>query len=148
MHDPDAPQRGDQLVVDLYEVVWSRGELDAVDRLIAPRYTIHHDPGDDWEGQTLTRATYRRRVLYSRGAFPDLRFTLHAVISDGDRVAARWSATGTQRGPLTGVPATDRALTFCGQTMYAITDGMVTGHWQTIDRLGVMRQLGLLPPSP
>ena len=87
-----------QLVRDLHDTVWSAGELSAVDRLVAPRYVIHSDPGDHWEGQTLDRATYRQRVTFSRTAFPDLRFTLHDIIASEHRVAVR--STWPERPPL------------------------------------------------
>ena len=34
--------------------VWNNGRLDTIDSYLAPEYTIHHDPGDPWEHQTLS----------------------------------------------------------------------------------------------
>jgi steroid delta-isomerase-like uncharacterized protein len=127
-------------VVELYDA-WSRGEYTAIERLLAPRYTIHSDPGDAWEGQSLDHDTYRTRMEYSRRAFPDLTFVVHDVVSGADRVAVRWSASGTQTGALRDVPATGKRLTFAGQTFYEVRDGRVAGHWQVIDRLGFVQQL-------
>jgi steroid delta-isomerase-like uncharacterized protein len=128
-------------VRELHDIVWSGGDLSAVDRLVAARYVIHSDPGDPWEGQTLDRAAYRERVMYSRRAFPDLVFHLHDVIATEQRVAVRWSAEGTHRGDLPGLTATGRRLGFAGQTIYEIVDGQIAGHWQVIDRLGFIQQL-------
>jgi steroid delta-isomerase-like uncharacterized protein len=128
------------LVRDLHDIVWSAGDLSAVDRLVALHYVLHSDPGDPWEGQTLDRGTYCRRVMYSRTAFPDLRFTLHDIIATEHRVAVRWSAEGTQAGDLPGIPATGRRLRFGGQTIYDIADDRVAGHWQVVDRLGFIQQ--------
>jgi hypothetical protein len=33
--------------------VWSEGNLDAVDKYLAPRYTLFHDPGDPWDQKEL-----------------------------------------------------------------------------------------------
>jgi hypothetical protein len=92
------PSDAARIVRELHDVVWSAGDLSAVDRLVALRYVIHSDPGDPWEGRTLDRATYRERVRYSRTGFPDLRFLMHDVIATEQRVAVRWSAEGTHRG--------------------------------------------------
>ena len=46
--------------------VWSAGDLDAVDNLVGDEYVIHSDPGDPWEGQTLSREIYKERLLISR----------------------------------------------------------------------------------
>jgi steroid delta-isomerase-like uncharacterized protein len=112
-----------------------------IGRLVAPRYVIHSDPGDPWEGRALDRSAYEERVRYSRNAFPDLVFTILDLLATEDRVAARWRADGTQRGDLANLPATGRQLTFAGQTMYELKDGQVAGHWQVVDRLGFMEQV-------
>jgi steroid delta-isomerase-like uncharacterized protein len=135
------PSDAARIVRELHDVVWSGGDLSAVDRLVAPRYVIHSDPGDPWEGRTLDRATYRERVMYSRTGFPDLLFLLHDVIATEHRVAVRWSAEGTHTGDLAGLPATDKRLRFAGQTIYDVVGDQVAGHWQVVDRLGFMQQL-------
>ncbi len=135
------PSEAERLVRELYDIVWSAGELGAIDRIVAPHYVIHSDPGDQWEGQTIDRAIYRERVMYSRSAFPDLQFAVHDVIPSSHRVSVRWSAEGMQKGDLAGLPATGKRLRFAGQTIYDIVDGQVAGHWQVIDRLGFMQQL-------
>jgi steroid delta-isomerase-like uncharacterized protein len=131
---------GNELIIKLYDT-WSQDDLTAIDSLIAERYTIFSDPGDAWEGQTLGREGYRNRLLYSRKAFPDLVFEIAQSIREDDRVAVLWKASGTHLGDLPGLPATGKKLSFSGQTMYLIKDGKVAGHWQTIDRLGFIRQL-------
>lgn len=142
--DRDAPIDGTShatAVSELYQHVWSEGDYGAIERLVAPRYVVHSDPGDAWEGKTLDRAGYEERVRYSRTAFPDLVFTIHDSIAAGKRVAVRWSATGTQRGDLRELPATGKRLGFSGQTIYELEAGQVAGHWQTVDRLGFMQQV-------
>lgn len=129
------------VILDLHRLVWNRGEYGEIERLVAPQYTIHSDPGDPWEGQKLDRRTYEERVGYSRHAFPDLAFTVHETVLAGDRVAVRWSAEGTHAGDLRGLPATGKHLRFTGQTIYQMKEGQVTGHWQVVDRLGFLEQL-------
>jgi predicted ester cyclase len=128
-------------VAALHRRVWSEGDYEAIPRLIAPRYVVHSDPGDPWDGQTLDRRGYEQRVRYSRGAFPDLVFTTHELVPTAERVAARWTATGTHTGDLRDLPATGRRLTFTGQTIYEVRDGLVAGHWQIVDRLGFVQQV-------
>lgn len=128
------------IVEKLYNSVWSRGHLEEIQSLVSPAYTIHSDPGDAWEGQTLNRETYRERVLYSRTAFPDLNFTIEKIVAENNLVAVMWSAEGTHRGDLIGLAATGKCVSFNGQTFYEIKKDLVSGHWQTIDRLGFISQ--------
>jgi len=136
-----AADAGSTLLRDLHQQVWSYGDYSAVERLVAPEYTLHSDPGDAWEGRTLDRAAYTERVRYSRTAFPDLVFTLDDTLSAGERVAVRWHAEGTHEGDLNGLPATGRRLRFAGQTIYELKHGQVAGHWQVVDRLGFLEQV-------
>ncbi|WP_394845087.1 ester cyclase [Pendulispora brunnea] len=138
--------RAEVIISELYELVWNRGNYDAIDGLVAPRYTLHSDPGDPWEGKSLDRDTYRARVQYSRSAFPDLEFFIYDIFAAEDRVAVRWSAEGTLAGPLREIAATGKHMRFTGQTFYEIRGGRVAGHWQIIDRLGFMEQLPRQPP--
>jgi hypothetical protein len=80
------PSEAARIVRELHDLVWSAGDLSAVDRLVAPQYGIHSDPGDPWEGQTLDRAAYRTQITYSRTVFPDLKFTIHDIFAAKRRV--------------------------------------------------------------
>ena len=136
-----APLDAGAIVIELHQLIWSCGDYDAIERLVAPRYVIHSDPGDPWQGQSLDRKGYKERVEYSRHAFPDLVFSSDEVVAAGDRVAVRWRAEGKHSGNLRGLPATGKRLRFAGQTMYEMKDGQVAGHWQVVDRLGFVEQL-------
>lgn len=135
------PSPAEAAVAILMEHVWTRGDAEAARAVLAPAYTIHHDPGDAWEGRTLTPDAYVARVNQSRAPFPDQAFTvLHSAVH-GETVALAWSWSATHTGDLPGFPATGRTITMTGSTFYFTADGKVTGHWQIADRLSVFRQL-------
>lgn len=121
---------------------WSQGDLSAIDDFVGETYSVRHDPGDPWDGQTLTRDGLKDRVATSRAPFPDQRFTLVQMLREGSHVAVSWNWTGTHKGDIPGFPASGRALTMSGITIYDFdAEGRITGHWQLADRLGVYRQL-------
>jgi predicted ester cyclase len=129
-----------EIVEKLHNLVWSKGVFEEIESLVAPAYTIYSDPGDPWEGQTLDRETYRIRVLCSRTAFPDLIFKIQKIIAENNLVAVIWSAEGTHQGDLVEIAATGKYVSFNGQTFYEIKNGLASGHWQTVDRLGFINQ--------
>jgi steroid delta-isomerase-like uncharacterized protein len=109
---------------------------------VASSYTIHHDPGDPWAGQTLDVAGFERRLRVSRAPFPDQRFDVQALFENRDAVVATWTWAATHHGELPGFPATGRSITMSGATVYYFdADDRLTGHWQIADRLGVFQQL-------
>ncbi len=127
----------------LIEQVWNNGKLNAVDELVAPTYTIHHDPGDPWEGKTLDRDQYKQRVLYSRNAFPDLNFNINEFVPTENRVAISWFLTGTHLGNLAEVPASGKEISISGLIIYYFENGKISGHWQVIDQLAFIAQIGM-----
>lgn len=121
--------------------VWNRSDLASIDRYIAPAYTIRRDSGDPWDGRTLDRALYRERLQVSRAPFPDQRFVIEEIIAEPERAAIAWRWSATHLGDLPGFPASGKTISMTGMTIYYIADGLLTGHWQEVDRLGVFRQL-------
>lgn len=91
--------------------------------------------------------------IYTR--FPDIQLTIQHWIIDGDWVAVRATYAGTHRGVgrlpidggmLIGVPATNRSFSVLHLHLFRVENGLIKEHWGGRDDIGMMRQLGLLPP--
>jgi predicted ester cyclase len=79
-------------------------------------------------------------------AFPDLHFDTEDVIEQGDKLVARFRATGTQTGEFMGMPATGKSVDVDGIDILRFGDnGLAHEHWGVFDALGMMQQLGLVP---
>ena len=74
----------------------------------------------------------------------DLLVTVHDQMAEDDRVATRWSATGTHAGDFAGVPATGRLVTVSGIHIHRVRHGRLVEHWEELNLLGLLRQLGVL----
>jgi steroid delta-isomerase-like uncharacterized protein len=84
-----------------------------------------------------------------RVAFPDSRFDLEDLVAEGDKVVARVSVSGTQRGPMLGLAPTGKRVRTTGIEVFRFEDGKMAEHWATFDALGMLQQLGLRPmPGP
>jgi predicted ester cyclase len=124
------------------EQVWSLGRIEACDDFVGETYTVRHDPGDPWDGQTLSREGFKERVRISRAPFPDQRFTLVSILEDDDTVAIAWTWAASHRGDIAGFAATGARLTMSGLTVYDFdAENRIRGHWQVADRLGIYQQL-------
>jgi steroid delta-isomerase-like uncharacterized protein len=86
-------------------------------------------------------------VNYFRAAFPDVQWTIHDMIAEGDKVVLSLEWTGTHDGEFFGVPATGRRVSVKGTHVIRIADGKVIEHWGNDDDLGLMRQLGVFSPA-
>ena len=79
-------------------------------------------------------------------AFPDLHFTVEDLVAEGDKVVARATLSGTQQGTFMGIPATGRHVTITGIDINRFEGGKSVEHWVEMDTLGLMQQLGVIPP--
>ncbi len=122
-------QNNKALIRRFFEEVWVKGNVAAVDEVMAPNYVDHPfppgiPPGPEGVKQTL--AAYRTTS-------PDLQSTLDDIFAEGDRVAYRWSARGTHLGEWLGVPPTGHHFTMSGITIYRIAEGKAVEGWNSIE---------------
>jgi steroid delta-isomerase-like uncharacterized protein len=80
-----------------------------------------------------------------RAGFPDLAFTIEEQISEGDKVASRFTWTGTHRGAFLGIPATGRPVRVWGMVIDRLMDGRIKETRILMDTMGMMAQLGVVP---
>jgi predicted ester cyclase len=80
-------------------------------------------------------------------AFSDVLFTAEDMIAEGDRVAFRLTWTATHEGDFFGISPTGVRATVTEMHMFRIADGKVVERWCEWDALGLMQQLGAVPPS-
>lgn len=62
--------------------------------------------------------------------------------ADSGRTAGR----GTHLGDLLGIPASGKQVTMEGITILRIEEGKIVERWGRIDALGLLQQLGVIPP--
>jgi steroid delta-isomerase-like uncharacterized protein len=128
-------------IVRTFVAAWNSGDLDRLGELMADDCVL--DVGGETVacGPTATRAI----ATHWRGAFPDYRFDLLDLIGEGDKVVARMPFTGTQIGPLMGIPPTGRAVRVSEIVIFRVVAGKIVEAWEEYDDLGMRRQLGVLP---
>jgi steroid delta-isomerase-like uncharacterized protein len=129
------------IVKEFIRKVWNEGDVDAASDFVASTYTIHHDPGDPWEGMTLDLEGFKDRVKKSRAPVPDQRFSLQEMFENESSVAITWLWQGTHLGNIASFPASGKQLKMSGATVYYFENDRITGHWQIADRLSVFQQL-------
>ena len=127
-----------------YERIWveglNSGDVSAADRAFTPECTIHMT-GVPQPVEGI--GAWKELVQGLLTAFPDLHFTIEDQIEDGDRVALRWRATGTQRGPFGPVPATNRPIEIDGIIFDLLENGKVRERWEQWDQAVMLQQLGV-----
>jgi steroid delta-isomerase-like uncharacterized protein len=130
------------LIQRFVEEAFNKGNLDVADEVYASTF-IAHDPTIP-EGQGSPEQVKQFVNMYL-SAFPDGHTTVEDVISDGEKVAYRWTFRGTHQGELMGISPTGRQMTITGITINRVSGGKVEEQWNNFDQLGMLQQLGVAP---
>ncbi len=127
------------LMTRFIEEVWNNGNLDVADEIFAPQATtpgIPLPPGP--EGAKVIARTFR-------SAFPDFHITIEDLVGDGERVAARFTQTGTHQGVFMGAAPTGRPIRVTEIAVIRVIDGKVMESWYETDTMTLYQQVGLIP---
>ena len=82
-----------------------------------------------------------------RVGFPDLVFSVHEQIAEGEKVVSRFEWTGTHQGEFFGVPATGKPVRVWGIVIDRLEAGRIKDTRLIMDTMGLMMQLGVIPNS-
>ena len=129
------------LVRRYFAEVWSSGNLAVIDELV----TLHHITHDPIAGEIRGPAPIKAQVRAYRDAFPDLSFVLDDVFVSGDRVAIRWTATGTHERAFMGIAPTGKTQSIVGLSIARVANGKLLESWTSFDTLRLAQNLGLAP---
>jgi predicted ester cyclase len=108
--------RNKENVSRFFDEVFNKGNMDAVAKMIGPGYTFNGTP--------TTAAGTQQFATGLRQAFPDLHFAVDEIIGEGDKVAIRWTMTGTD-------PKTNQKMTTSGTNIITNNaEGQAIANWQ------------------
>jgi steroid delta-isomerase-like uncharacterized protein len=129
------------------EEVWNKRNMAVLNEIIANDH-VNSGPGT-LPGLPTGPEGSKQFVTMYLNAFPDVHFKIDEQIAEGDKVVTRWTASGTHKGELAGIPATGKSSTVTGINVDRIVNGKLVESWSIFDQFGMMQQLGVIPmPEP
>jgi steroid delta-isomerase-like uncharacterized protein len=141
----DAVPSPTEVIARFGQEVLNDKNVDAIDEIAAEDF-IELDPvpgqGVGREGLKIFLAT----VAFP--AFPDQQWVTEEQIASGEKVVSRFTWYGTHQGTFMGIPATGRHVAVKGMAIDRVVDGKWKDSRILMDTLGLLQQLGALPPAP
>jgi steroid delta-isomerase-like uncharacterized protein len=129
------------LVRRFYEAI-DRGDLDAMDELVAEDYIDHNPP--PFPGLAPGREGLKQAFKIFWEATPGYH-RIEDQIAEGDKVVTRMTAYGKHEGDLPGALRTGNELKMTAVTIHRIENGRLAEKWSDKDALGFLQQIGVLP---
>ena len=113
------------LVRRFWEAV-GRGDLDAIDELLAPDFVDH----SLLEGQESGREGYKQQVAEQHAALSDIRPTIEDQVAKGDKVVTRitWHSIH-DRGEYFGLMPRAKEVVVTAMSMHRIEGGKIAEEW-------------------
>ena len=127
----------------LYER-WNKDKATAlavIDELCATDIVVHGGGGNEMRGIK----DFKKSMGELFDAFSDFHLEIDDMVTEGDKVAARYTWTGVHKGAFMGIPPTNKKLTVWEIDIIRIAGGKFVESWARMDTLGMMQQLGLIP---
>jgi steroid delta-isomerase-like uncharacterized protein len=113
-----------------------------LDEILHPEFRSHHfpmPPGSD-------KAGFTQGMVALLNAFPDIQIRVNEQFVQGDKIFGYFTWTGTHQGDFMGVPSTGKQVTVEGMDIWRVQDGKLAENWVIMDAMGLMMQLGVVPP--
>ena len=132
----------DSLIRRLFDYAFNRGNLAILEELLTPDSITHLQTS----GFPNNHTGFKQLIASLRLAFPDLHCTVEDEIEEKDKLAALWTMCGTHKGSLFGNQPTSRLVEVRGFILAHTVNGRITEHWLMIDQMGMLQQLGIVPP--
>jgi predicted ester cyclase len=126
----------------LFEGV-SAGDMSVIDELMIPEFVTH---GDALFPFVRGTDALKRGIGAFKTAFPDATLTVQHIFAEGDKVVARVTVRGTHAKEWLGAPPSGKQLTWTASSITRFANSKMVERWVIEDELGMMEQLGLVPP--
>jgi steroid delta-isomerase-like uncharacterized protein len=130
------------LIRQIFDQAFNQGNLAVVDELLSPEHLQHNA----FAGVPNGPRGLKLMIVMFRTAFPDLLCTVEDEIREGDKVAAHFKLQGTHKGSFLGSPPTGRSVVVQGIIFARTKNGQIVEDWTLMDQIGILQQLGVIPP--
>lgn len=120
--------------------VWNKKREDAIDEMLSEE-TVHHGLGDEPVRGIENFKNFHRAFI---DAFPDIQVEVKDVMTDGEKISARYVARATHTGEGLGIAPTQKEVEFTGMGICTVKDGKFVEVWNQVDFMNLYSQLGVL----
>lgn len=121
---------------------WNKADFSVIDEVYDRDFVFHQEGGEVVNGID----NFKQWVRLIHAAFPDIQYSIEAMYAEGNSVATRYTVRGTHQGDFRGLQPTGKAFDLTGHLIHRIAGGKKVEGWGVWDTLGLLTQLGIIPP--
>jgi predicted ester cyclase len=134
--DPETLERNKETVRRIVERIFVHQEDAAIDELVSEDF-VPRTFGPMPKGREGLREGMKR----AGAGVSDPEFTIHDLIAEGDRVAARLTTSARHTGTFMGIEPTGKRYSIVEIHIFRLRDGQLVEHWHAFDTASLLAQL-------
>jgi steroid delta-isomerase-like uncharacterized protein len=138
-------QSHQDLAIRWFEEVWNKGREEAIEELAAPDAQCFGFPHPE---SVLNRDEFKAYVREFRRTFTHTHIRVDEIISEGYKVAIRWTGTMKHTGSGLGFAPTGRTVTVIGMTVMHLREGLIVKGWNALDLNSAVAHLSAISARP
>src|SRR5262245_20447459 len=143
----DQMTRNKETVKRTVNDLFNRGNVDAVDEIFASDFIDHSQSHSALGGAGAHREGFKQMVRAVRSAFADFNAEIDFLIAEGDFVAMCNHASGLHRAEFMGISPTNKQINMVDFHIFRLRDGKIVEHWNQLNTLDILQQLGAMAKS-
>lgn len=145
MSSPDAtsPEGRNKIFVRTFiDEIFNKHNLSSIEKYFGNE-TVEGSPqaGKSGEGFKLMLTDFF-------DAFPDWPADIEHIVAENNLVMLFLNGSGTHKGDFRGTPAINKSVNIRSADLYKIEGRKITGHWDVIDQLNLLKQTRTLLSEP
>ena len=128
------------LVRGFYEKIVNTGNVDEIEKYIAPSYA------EVFEGQkhAVGIEGAKEHIIGVRKTYPDLTIEIEQQIAEGEWVVSCITTEGTHKGYWLGMKPTGKPVIFTGVNVDRVVNGLIVEHGGAANMLGPLLEIGAI----
>jgi len=131
------------LVRTLFEGA-DHNDISVIDEVVDDDYVDHNPP--PFQGPATGAEGARDAFTTAGKIFSDWRHEVLDQFAEGDFVITHVVGRGKHTGDFMGIPASNNEVSMEGIAIHRVVDGKIVEHWGQVDGVGLLTQMGVLPP--
>ncbi|MFM9968864.1 MAG: ester cyclase [Burkholderiales bacterium] len=135
-------ERNKTLVRRFYDEVENQGKHELVDDLFASDFQDVYNTASPFPVRGTEGVKKLAKALHDN---LDLHVEIEDLVAEGDKVVAQVITTTTHKNPFLGVAPTGKVFASRGVEIFRVRQGKLCERWVYIDRMPMLRELGIIP---
>jgi hypothetical protein len=123
--------------------IFQSGNEDRLDEIFA-KDVKEHTPDLNIPSDKKGIEYFKEQMRIYYRSFPDCTFDIKEIFVKGDKAISYVTIKGKNTGDYNGMPPTNKEIIMDMCEMFKFKNGKISEHWQIMDNMSFMLQLGLL----